>query len=100
MTIDDKRYIYNELANEGITINPKYESVFSSHVDVLIERLRNNECVNYDDKTFINDIPTRCVEISRKMLKPLFDKYNVEVNETEIGLVAIYIRLSVEKEEE
>ena len=97
--MDDKQYIYDSLRDKGITINPQYESVFSSHVDVLIKRLKNNECVHYEDRSFLEQIPNECIEIAREILNPLFGKYNDEVNETEIGLFAIYIKLSTEKED-
>lgn len=97
--MNDKEYIYDSLKKRKIKVNPQYATVFDSHIDVLIERLKNNECVNYDDCSFMNEIPERCVREANEILEPLFRKYNVKKNETEIGLFAIYIKLS-EREEE
>lgn len=96
--MSDKEYIYNALKEMKIVINPQYLEVFDSHVIVLIERIKNNECVNYDDLSFMKEISSACLEISHKILDPLFRKYQIDVNETEIGLFAIYIKLS-EREE-
>ncbi len=96
--MSDKEYIYNSLKNKGIIINPQYASVFDSHINVLMERLANNACVNYDDCSFMNEIPSSCIKEAHEILDPLFRKYNLDINETEIGLFAIYIKLS-EREE-
>ena len=45
--MNDKEYIYNKLKELGVTINPQYGMVFDSHINVLLDRLKNNECVYY-----------------------------------------------------
>lgn len=96
--MDDKKYIYDQLNIYDIEINPQYKTVFDSHITVLIDRLEHNECAKYDDMTFLNEIPQKCIDIAKQILLPLFSKYSVDVSDTEIGLFAIYINLSNKEE--
>lgn len=91
--MNDKEYIYNKLKELDVTINPQYQMVFDSHVNVLLDRLKNNECVIYEDSSFVNELSKRSLDIAHQILEPLFEKYQVNENETEIGLFAIYINL-------
>ena len=91
--MNDKEYIYNKLKELGVTINPQYGMVFDSHINVLLYRLKNNECVYYEDSSFVNELSNRSMDIAHQILDPLFEKYHVYKNEIEIGLFAIYINL-------
>ena len=93
----DTEYILSKLQENGVAVKPEFEEVFNSHINVLSYRLQNNECVPADDLSFLEQIDADDLALGHQILDPLFEKYNVEMNELEIGLFAIYLKLFKEE---
>ncbi|MBR0138212.1 MAG: PRD domain-containing protein [Erysipelotrichaceae bacterium] len=91
--MNDVEYILSQLQANGVEVRPEYETVFKSHLDVLVYRLQNNECATIDDMSFLNQVEGEYIDLAHRILDPLFEKYDVKMNEVEIGLFAIYMKL-------
>lgn len=86
---DDIDYIENFLEENQIIIPEEFHLTFSNHVIVLLQRIKNNECVIYEDSEN-NEITQESLENAKKLLKPLFEKYQINESKTEEMLLAIY----------
>ena len=96
--IGPKEYISEQLALHNIKIPEEYQTVFDNHVDVLTQRILNNECVSTDTSEMEEQLDQESLDLSEKTLSHLFTEYGVEPSRTEIVLFAIYINLAKEEE--
>lgn len=87
---DDIEYIENYLEENKIVIPEEFYLPFSNHVIVLLSRIKNNECVVYEE-TENSEITKEALDYAKKLLLPLFKKYHTEENKTEEMLLAIYL---------
>jgi|GEM_PF-4069786 len=90
----DLEYIHKFLKEKSIIIPEEYKDVFSNHVNVLIRRLKENQCAELQDLSILDQISVSSFELSEEMLEPLFKKYSVKPNKAEQALMAIYIEMS------
>ncbi len=95
---DDINYIEKFLNERQLELPEAYGLPFANHVVMMVERIRNNECINMESTS--DEIQPETVAVAEEMLQPLFQKYQIEKNESEIKLMAIYLTLMSENRKE
>lgn len=93
-TLKIRQSIIEQLKERELEIPSEYKEVFEHHLDVLIYRLQNNECINYEDSAVEDQVSPEDLSMAKDILVPLFAQYKVPENKMEEVLLAIYIQLA------
>lgn len=91
--VSDFEYVNNYLEKENIIINNLLKLQFVNHIYMLLKRMKENELSNFEQNDF-DGIDADSYKKAECLLKPLFKKYGINENKTEITLVAIYFESS------
>lgn len=92
--LQTKKNILKQLQTYNLEIPSTFQEVFDHHLDILIYRMENNECTNYQDDAVESQVDAEDLQIARNILLPLFEKYQIHENHMEEVLLAIYIKLA------
>lgn len=91
--------VARKLQQKHINFDGHYKIGFYSHMISLVRRLRNGEKVIEIAQEVMSELSQDSIEASEEVLAPLFIKYNVPVNRSEVLLVAIHIQATKYNEE-
>lgn len=84
------------LKEEGILLNEQFKIGLYSHMVSFIRRLRSGEKVMAISDEILAQLDKESMELAMTILKPLFEKYDIPVDMSEIALVAIHIQAAKE----
>lgn len=96
----DLEHTTNILAQEKIEFLSEFKLVFYAHIVSLIKRLKENISLECGDNFPEDEVEKRAVSISEKIILPMIEKYNREVDRMEIILAAIQLQLAMEMQKE
>lgn len=92
--------INKKLQEENIILDEQFRIGLYSHMVSFIIRLKNNEKVNQISDEVISQLDQESTELSRTILEPLFRKYDVVLDMSEVALVAIHLQTIKESNKE
>lgn len=89
---DVKQYILDWFASNELVVPEYCSDAFENHLAQLAQRLENNELASEED--LMSDFDENIMEMSKGLLEPLFEKFNLSENKMEEMLIGIYIQLA------
>lgn len=92
--------INKKLQEENIILNEQFRIGLYSHMVSFIMRLKSNEKVSKISDEVISQLDQESTELSKIILEPLFRKYDVGLDMSEVVLVAIHLQTIKESNKE
>jgi PRD domain protein (TIGR03582 family) len=89
-----KDYIYQQFSEYHIKIPEKYQEVFENHINTLVTRIQNHECLSVDDHEMKGQLSPESMKLAEKIMRPLMKQYHIADNTSEVVLLAVYIDLA------
>ncbi|MPW25579.1 PRD domain-containing protein [Alkalibaculum sp. M08DMB] len=80
------------LEDNGVVFQEHFQVGYYSHMISLVKRLEENEEMIPFGEEVLNEIGLESMDLSHRVLKPLFVEYNRELDRSEAILVAIHIQ--------
>ncbi len=81
----------------GIPMDEQAELALAAHLAALCRRLEQGERVADIDAALFEQVPAAYRRMARELLQPLYDARGLEVDQTEIGLVALHYAAARER---
>lgn len=98
---DDFEMILTYLENQRILIPEDFQVTFCNHINIMLLRFKTNECADIEvNEDVLNQVSKRSLDYADECLKPICAKYQIELNQAEQVLFAIYLQTGMSKEEE
>ncbi|MTI46275.1 PRD domain-containing protein [Sporosalibacterium faouarense] len=88
--------INKKLKGENIILNEQLEIGLYSHIISFINRLRDSEKIMSISDEVLSQLDEDSIELSKTILEPLFIKYDVPIDMSEVALVAIHLQTARE----
>jgi len=103
-TVEGYKYDFHKVETyvklNNINFGADYAIGFYSHMYSLINRLKSNEKLEIEDLSIRDGIDNEAYIIAHDLVKALSSQYAVEVNVSEVCLVAIHIQTAIAMAEE
>ena len=88
--------VFEKLEEKNVQFSEEtFEITFCNHIASLIKRVIEKELVEELPEEFMNETSEKAKEISTYLVKDIFEKYDVELNKTEVFLVSTHIELTL-----
>ena len=83
--------IEDKLVKEKLDFDKQQKLAFFSHMVSFIDRLMKGEKTKNIDKKITSELSDYSISLAKEIIVPLFEKYQKEVDFSEIILVAIHL---------
>ena len=97
---EDYLSIKNNFMEKGIDFNDTEEYVFSNHIICLLKRIKSGELIEPIDEEMMNEIDDDVFALTEECIASTFKKYGLEINRSEVFLVATHIQMNKMRKEE
>lgn len=98
--LSDVEHTTQILKEEGVEFLPDFKLVFYAHIVSLAKRLKENIPLNCGDDCPEDEVEKEAIAISEKIIFPLAEKYERELERMEIILAGIQLQLALEMQKE
>ncbi|SCY79057.1 PRD domain-containing protein [Alkaliphilus peptidifermentans] len=92
--------IEKNLGQENILLDEQAKVGLYSHMISFIRRLKNNEQVMGIGEEIASQIDKKPIRLAEEIAHPLFERYKVLIDLSEILLIAIHIQAAISDDEE
>ena len=100
MYLPDTDHTAKILVEENIEFLPDFKLVFYAHMVSLAKRLKENIALDCGDDCPEDEVEKEAIGVSEKIIVPLAEKYERDLNRMEIILAAIQLQLAMEMQKE
>lgn len=77
---------------EKILINTQFQIGLYSHLVSFIRRMGKAEKIEPIDEALLNEIDEDSIELAKEIAAPIFNKYNIAEDKSEIMLISIHVQ--------
>ncbi|MBW7571963.1 PRD domain-containing protein [Caproiciproducens faecalis] len=86
-----------KLKSYGIVMDEEADFMFANHILALLKRVKARSFVEDMEEEDFEQVPKDVYDMAEDIVKGLFEKEHLPINQTEVFLVATHIEITIQK---
>lgn len=96
--LNSYKKVKDRFAETGIVMDENAEFMFSNHILALLKRVKERSFVSDIDESMMEEVSIEAMKIAENLVKDIFEKEEIPLNQSEVFLVATHIEIAMQKQ--